>query len=224
MSQIAVEELESELILLDDGFQHRQLHRDVDIVLIDATCPFGFGRLLPRGLLREPIASLARADLLIMTRTDQIEESELQSTKGRIQKTLQKQGRSKRGPVIEAIAKQTGLLQYSGEQHELGTVKGQCVFVFCGIGILEILFSPLNDSRLSRWNNWSFRIIIDTNGMTSFRSVAPRNRRERRPFFAPTKILLRLASISWKAFRSTRSYRDRIQIGTRAGRGLPGQD
>lgn len=72
-ARIAVEELEAELILMDDGFQHRRLHRDLNIVVIDATCPFGFGRLLPRGLLREPIASLSRADLVIVTRCDAVE-------------------------------------------------------------------------------------------------------------------------------------------------------
>jgi len=59
-------------IVLDDGFQHRRLHRDLDIVLVDATCPFGFGYLLPRGLLREPVHALARADVIVLTRCDQV--------------------------------------------------------------------------------------------------------------------------------------------------------
>ncbi len=58
------------VFLLDDGFQHRQAHRDLDIVLIDATRPLGFGRLLPRGLMREPLANLRRADAIIITRCD----------------------------------------------------------------------------------------------------------------------------------------------------------
>jgi tetraacyldisaccharide 4'-kinase len=58
------------VFLLDDGFQHRQVHRDLDIVLIDATRPLGFGRLLPRGLLREPAGNLRRADAVIVTRCD----------------------------------------------------------------------------------------------------------------------------------------------------------
>jgi tetraacyldisaccharide 4'-kinase len=56
------------VVVLDDGFQHRRLARDVDIVLIDATDPFGGGRLLPAGRLREPPGSLARADLVVLTR------------------------------------------------------------------------------------------------------------------------------------------------------------
>ncbi len=55
--------------VLDDGFQHLQLARDVDIVLIDATNPFGGGRLLPAGRLREPRSALARADIIVITRS-----------------------------------------------------------------------------------------------------------------------------------------------------------
>ena len=60
-----------DLLLLDDGFQHRQLHRDLDLVMVDATDPFGGGRLLPRGRLREPISALRRAHAIILSRTDQ---------------------------------------------------------------------------------------------------------------------------------------------------------
>jgi tetraacyldisaccharide 4'-kinase len=55
-------------IILDDGFQHRRLHRDLDLVLIDATRDTLDDRLLPRGLLREPVANLRRADAVIVTR------------------------------------------------------------------------------------------------------------------------------------------------------------
>ena len=65
---VAVEELESQLILMDDGFQHRRLHRDLDIVIVDASCPFGYGYQLPRGLLREAVRGIRRADLVILTR------------------------------------------------------------------------------------------------------------------------------------------------------------
>lgn len=58
----------SDIILLDDGFQHRRLHRDLDIVLIDASVGFGNGLLLPAGSLREPVSSLKRSDLVWLTR------------------------------------------------------------------------------------------------------------------------------------------------------------
>ncbi|MDJ0720394.1 MAG: tetraacyldisaccharide 4'-kinase [Desulfobacterales bacterium] len=57
-----------DVILLDDGFQHQQLDRDIDVVLLDAEAPLGNGYLLPRGPLREPPSALARADILVLTR------------------------------------------------------------------------------------------------------------------------------------------------------------
>ncbi len=59
-----------EWFVLDDGFQHLQLARDVDVVLIDATNPFGGGHLLPAGRLREPRSALSRADVVVITRSD----------------------------------------------------------------------------------------------------------------------------------------------------------
>lgn len=56
--------------ILDDGFQHRKLQRDLDIVLLDSRDPFGGGHLLPRGRLREPVANLARANVVCFTRSD----------------------------------------------------------------------------------------------------------------------------------------------------------
>src|SRR5205823_9863977 len=58
----------ADVLVLDDGFQHRRLARDLDIVLIDATEPWGYGRLFPRGLLRESPEGLRRADLVVLTR------------------------------------------------------------------------------------------------------------------------------------------------------------
>jgi tetraacyldisaccharide 4'-kinase len=67
----ALEKLGSEVFVLDDGFQHLRVRRTLDIVTVDATNPFGGGRLLPQGRLREPPASLKRADLIIITRSEQ---------------------------------------------------------------------------------------------------------------------------------------------------------
>lgn len=68
----------AQLLLLDDGFQHLAVHRDADIVLMDAKSPFGNGRLLPAGILREPISELKRADLVVMTRSGKNKRSGLQ--------------------------------------------------------------------------------------------------------------------------------------------------
>ena len=60
----------ADLLLVDDGFQHWRLHRDLDIVLVDATAPFGNGRMIPRGPLREPVTHLRRAEVVIVTRAE----------------------------------------------------------------------------------------------------------------------------------------------------------
>lgn len=69
--QYAVKELKADIIILDDGYQHWQLARDLDIVLIDSLNIFGNNFLLPRGTLREPLANLARAQAFLLTKVDQ---------------------------------------------------------------------------------------------------------------------------------------------------------
>jgi tetraacyldisaccharide 4'-kinase len=66
----ALRELGSEVFILDDGFQHLRLARDLNIVTIDATAPWGGGHLLPRGRLREPRTGLVRADCIVLTRAE----------------------------------------------------------------------------------------------------------------------------------------------------------
>jgi tetraacyldisaccharide 4'-kinase len=66
----ARERLGAQAFVLDDGFQHMRIARDLDIVTLDATAPWGGGHMLPRGLLREPVGALARADCVVITRAD----------------------------------------------------------------------------------------------------------------------------------------------------------
>jgi len=70
-AQWALDNFRSELFILDDGFQHLRMARDLDIVTIDAADPWGGGRLLPAGRLREPLRQLARADCIVITRAEQ---------------------------------------------------------------------------------------------------------------------------------------------------------
>ncbi|MHC4927569.1 MAG: tetraacyldisaccharide 4'-kinase, partial [Planctomycetota bacterium] len=71
---------------MDDGFQHRRLGRDLDIVTIDATCPFGYEKILPAGLLREPIRELARAKAVVITRSDLADQKQLEAVTETISK------------------------------------------------------------------------------------------------------------------------------------------
>ena len=69
----AIRQFQCRAIILDDAFQHRRIGRDLDIVLLDALEPLGFGHVLPRGLLREPVEGLRRADLVALSRADVLE-------------------------------------------------------------------------------------------------------------------------------------------------------
>lgn len=80
----AVKDHGADVLLLDDGFQHRRLARDLDIVIIDVTNPFGGGKVLPAGLLREPIGGLRRADAVVLTRTDLIDSCGLEAIREKI--------------------------------------------------------------------------------------------------------------------------------------------
>ncbi len=72
--KMAIERFQPDVILLDDGFQHIQLARTLDLVLVDAMNPFGGGYMLPAGFLREPLPHLARANAFVITRSDEIDD------------------------------------------------------------------------------------------------------------------------------------------------------
>jgi tetraacyldisaccharide 4'-kinase len=67
---LAIRKFDPQVVILDDGFQHLRLWRDMDLVLLDHSRPFGNNHLFPRGILREPISALQRGDALILTRSD----------------------------------------------------------------------------------------------------------------------------------------------------------
>lgn len=84
-AELAVQNLGADYLVLDDGFQHRKLARDLDIVLLDASNPFGYEHVLPRGLLREPLEGLTRADIFVLTKVSQVSDEALQTIRLRLQ-------------------------------------------------------------------------------------------------------------------------------------------
>lgn len=68
--RLAIEKYGADTLVLDDGFQHRRLKRDVDILMIDAVNPFGNEKLIPRGILREPVKNLQRSDVVVISKID----------------------------------------------------------------------------------------------------------------------------------------------------------
>ena len=127
-ARIAVEELESEVILMDDGFQHRRLHRDLDIVVIDATNPFGYGHLLPRGLLREPIASLKRAHAIVLSRADLVDDAKRRSIREAVVE------HSPSAVFAEAVHAPSGLLSWPDTLESIDSLRGQRVVLVSAIG------------------------------------------------------------------------------------------
>jgi tetraacyldisaccharide 4'-kinase len=128
LARVAAEELESEVLILDDGLQHRRLRRDLDIVLIDATNPWGHGYLLPRGLLREPISGLRRADVVLLTRCDLAASETVAAIRRRVQKA------TPRAAVIETIHQPAAWRNAAGSEQPIEALRGRPVAAFCGIG------------------------------------------------------------------------------------------
>ena len=104
-----IDQHSAQAIVLDDGFQHRNLARDVDVVLVDASNPFGHGFLIPRGLLREPVSALKRADVVVVTRCDRVSSDELDLIRNRIASESDV-------PIAFAKTTATGLIQADGTE------------------------------------------------------------------------------------------------------------
>lgn len=115
-------------LILDDGFQHHRLARDLDIVVLDSLVPFGSGGLIPAGTLREPLTSLKRADLLVLSRADQCNPAELES----IRKCLQ--ALDNHIPIVEAVHYPLYLEDLEGRRLETSWLRGKRVYAFCGLG------------------------------------------------------------------------------------------
>jgi tetraacyldisaccharide 4'-kinase len=138
LAQVAVEELESEVLVLDDGFQHRRLARDLDLVLVDATQPWGHGHLFPRGLLREPPSSLRRAGMVLLTRCDQVSATE----RGRLREEVAHH--APHVPVAESMHRPLEWVNATGETAALDTLAARPSLAFCGIGNPEAFRGTLD--------------------------------------------------------------------------------
>lgn len=139
LAAVAVEELESEVLVLDDGFQHRRLARDLDLVLIDATNPWGHGHLFPRGLLREPVSGLRRAGAVVLTRCDQASATE----RGRIREVVARHAPGR--PIGETIHRPWELVASDRRTAPADRVKDRPVAAFCGIGNPDAFRRTLHD-------------------------------------------------------------------------------
>jgi tetraacyldisaccharide 4'-kinase len=129
--------------VLDDGFQHLRLSRDADIVLVDATDPFGGGMVLPAGRLREPLPALRRADIVVITRS-------VQSPSPAIEAILRRYTKS---PIVYASTRLESVLRVprldmAFPQRDWRKAR---FLAFCGIGNATAFFEDLT--------TWGFQVI-----------------------------------------------------------------
>ena len=131
----AVDKLHAEVIIMDDGYQHWQLKRDLDIVLVDTLNLFGNGNLLPRGILREPLKHLNRADMFLFTKSDQSS----QLTRTSLTENIRQYNTE--APIVESIHHAKEFVEiadwYKGIQQNplpLEELEGKRVMVFSAIG------------------------------------------------------------------------------------------
>lgn len=159
----AIAEYGADILVMDDGFGHRRLGRDLDIVLIDSTCPFGYGWLLPGGLLREGVGELRRGGVAVLTRVDQANRGSQASQVNQAKQSIQAYLSSLRehivillGPVAACGGKAeklvassshrpVGLFDTRGERVDAVKLKGDNSIAFCGIGNPSAFISTLSD-------------------------------------------------------------------------------
>jgi tetraacyldisaccharide 4'-kinase len=127
-----------DVFLLDDAFQHRRVQRDFDLVLINATSPFGYGRVLPRGMLREPLRGLRRANAVIITHADHAAAADLDAIERQIRIW------NVAAPVYHAAQVHAGIRHGADATlHPLGDLRDRNWFAFCAIGDPDTFFRQL---------------------------------------------------------------------------------
>lgn len=131
------------LFLLDDGFQHFRLYRDMDIVLIDAEDPFGSNRLLPFGRLREPLPALERAQIIVITKSGM----KMDGRGPGIEQTINKvREYNTRAHLFIADHLPVSVADRDSNEHPVSILSGKKVFGFCGIGNPASFSKTLRDT------------------------------------------------------------------------------
>ena len=128
-----------DVLVLDDGFQHLKLMRNMDIVLIDARTPFGGGRVIPGGMLRESLDSLKRATMFVLTRVDQVSADALE----RLQKDLKQYAPNV--TVLQSSHRPSRFYDMTGKSHDLQELVGLRVVAISGIGQPEAFAQTLTE-------------------------------------------------------------------------------
>lgn len=125
----AINDFKADIVILDDGFQQWRIKKDLDIVCIDSINPFGNKHLIPRGILREPLSSLKRANIFILTKTD-LSKGKVATIRNELKKLNSK------ALIVESEHKPLGFysIDHAKESFSLQDLKAKTVALFCAIG------------------------------------------------------------------------------------------
>ncbi len=151
-ARVAIDRHGAQAIVMDDGFQHRRLARDLDVVLIDATEPFGFDHVFPRGTLREPVESLRRAQVAVLTRADLVSPQRREEIRRRVFEIAPSLD------WIESNHAPSELVNAAGQRRDLSWLADRNIAAFCGIGNPAAFEQAL---RACRANVTGFRTFAD---------------------------------------------------------------
>lgn len=127
----------ADVLVMDDGYQHRRLRRDLDIVLVSATNPFGFGYCLPRGLLREPPRALRDADAVVVTHAEAATEEQIQTLTDRLGRL------APQASLHVAAHKPVCAIDENGARRPLSDMQGRKACAFCGLAEPDNFFVML---------------------------------------------------------------------------------
>jgi tetraacyldisaccharide 4'-kinase len=127
----------ADVLVMDDGFAHLRLGRDLNIVLIDALNPFGYGYCLPRGLLREPPSALVDADAIVITHADQASPEDVAALRRKLAAL------APRATIHQAAHVPVCVIDAQGREQPPQTLAGKKVFAFCGLGNPESFFETV---------------------------------------------------------------------------------
>lgn len=167
-----IKEFKSDILLLDDGFQHHKLQRDANIVLINARDPFGNGKMLPYGILREPLCALKRASLVILTHSNLATDAQKEEIKEKVKSY------NKDLEILEAIHKPDYFYDVINRaKMSLEDIKGEVVS-FCGLGDPASFEQILKNLGLKIKQTWRFKdhnayTLQEIESLDSFRQGLP---------------------------------------------------
>lgn len=183
----AIQHLNTNVFVLDDGFQHLRIARDLNVVVIDAMDPWGGGELLPSGKLREPISGLARANCVVLTRTDKATDP--------TDVTKPVQQYAPNAPVFTSRMVTSGFRELDGSTVRKSEIR-QPLLAFCGVGNAQSFFGQVANEGLQIVGKRDFRDHYRYQALDIERLIEDAADRGARALITTAKDAIKLESIN----------------------------